>query len=605
MKYAPVMILVLAVFCSQQSRAADTIVIKKLTGPASFTSDSRFPCLVEFEEDGEKKIMAAWAEEGLSLHNIYYSVKNNSPQGVWSDPEPAFKTAVTSKAPHLDLGPDGTVHMVWTDGVSRMSKEVYHGIYKNKKWSGGEMLIWHNGNDSFPRIDILDNGVVNVAWETEIAPFDNSALVMVNTWTINNSLNEWDSRGHNVSTNHQDHNHATHGDLYCRGRRSYAVWQEGEPGRRVIMFTEKLDNGNWGWPIQISGDSHSSWPKVAVDSHYNVHVVYAKVTGKYHYVSRIFGKWTAPQFVNKSYATRTIPEIDIDENDTLHAAYRGDGENIFYNVKSANNLGAWGNHVRVSDGREAELPNISVDSLGYVHLVWGDLPVGASHSHDIWYATLERREDPTKGYPNADFSASATSILAGAEVSFDASASTSGGKISGYYWNFGDIYGNQNEAEGKQVTHTFTSKGEFKVTLSVLDLTIKKIGNKTITITVGDRPMPPLNPQISRLYTRGFITQAWRITISWQANPKNTALAAVEYYSVYRRIPGGNWAQLARVSQVPYQYVDVVKSSQDAQKYQYGVSVKLTGLEQESEIAVVSSTDESRTSEKSTKIIKK
>ena len=282
--------------------ADDDIIVQMLSGresvtgfAASYTSDSLFPHLVEFEEDGVQKIMVAWAEEGKTLSNVYYCMKENKTDGKWSTPQIVYDTWALSKTPRMITDYNNVLHLVWADGSSRFRKEMYHIYYKNKKWTGGEDLIRHHANDSFPSIGVLADNTVNVLWECEIAPYDNTALVMVNTWNVDGALSTWDKKGRGVSTNGPLKNHATHGDLAVSGLRAYAVWQQGHPGSGEgfsIMFCEKIwkegEDDHWTWPIKVSeGGGMSTWPRVEADAFHNVHVVWARLNGKYSYTSRM------------------------------------------------------------------------------------------------------------------------------------------------------------------------------------------------------------------------------------------------------------------------------------------------------------------------------
>lgn len=81
------------------------------------------------------------------------------------------------------------------------------------------------------------------------------------------------------------------------------------------------------------------------------------------------------------------------------------------------------------------------------------------------YATIRVKSKVNKA-PNASFSANPMSGEAPLSVSFDASNSNdSDGDIVSYEWSFGD----ENNASGKRVNHTFNSSGNYDVKLKVTD----------------------------------------------------------------------------------------------------------------------------------------
>jgi hypothetical protein len=577
----------------------DEIIVQMLSGRESITgfiqsysSDSLMPHVVQFEEDGVSKIMCAWAEEGENLSNLYYTVKENKPDGKWSTPKIVYDTWALSKTPRMITDNNGVLHLVWADGSSRYRKELYHVYYKDKKWTGGEDLIKHLANDSFPTIGCLADNTVNVLWECEIAPYDNSALVVVNTWNVDGALSTWDKSGRTVSTNGKLKNHATHGDLAVNGLRCYAVWQQGHPGSGEgfsIMFSEKIwkegEDDHWGWPIKVSESSGmSTWPRVEADSFQNVHIAWARTSGKYSYVSRIFGTWQPLKYINRGIAKRDFFDLDIDENDTIHASFRGDAAHIFYNVKSAYNLGEWGQEVRVSNREHGMLSTIIADNKGYVHLTWCDIPPAASHSHDIWYGTMKARTDPTTGYPNASFTMSKELIVEGQEVTFDASGSTSAGEITSYHWNFGlPIIGDDNLGEGKTATFTYETEGEYTILLGVFDESRGLIGTQKKILKVIKGALPPINVTSTKYMQRGFLSQRWLNKLEWDNNPENIALGfPMEKYSVYRKEVGATeWTHLIDTDGNTTSYLEYFTSDTELNKYVYGISATANNTESE------------------------
>jgi len=578
----------------------DEIIVQMLSGresvtgfAASYTSDSLMPHLVRFEEDGVSKIMVAWAEEGSNLSNCYYTIKENKPNGKWSTPRIVYNTWALSKTPRMITDQNNVLHLVWADGSSRYRKEIYHIYYKNKKWTGGEDLIRHHANDSFPTIKVLADNTVNVLWECEIAPYDNSALVMVNTWTLDGALSTWDTKGRGISTNGPLKNHATHGDLAVSGLRAYAVWQQGEPSSGEgfsIMFAEKLwkegEDDHWTWPVKVSEEGGiSTWPRVEADAFQNVHIVWARLNGKYSYANRVFGKWQPITAMNRGIAKRDIFDMDIDDEGTIHSCFRGDGAHIYYNVKSAYNLGDWAQEIRISDREHGMLGSIIADNEGYVHMAWCDIPPAASHSHDIWYGTTKARKDPTTGYPKADFTTSADLVVEGQEVTFDASASTSTGQITSYHWNLGEpLVGDDNIVEGKVVKHAYDTEGEYTILLGVYDEGLGLIGTKKKTIEVIKGALPPVNVTISKFQQRAFLSRRFVNKIDWDNNPQNIALNfTIEKYSVYRKeIGSSDWTHLIDLSGGDTTtYQEYFISETDLNKYTYGVSVSANDTESE------------------------
>lgn len=563
-------------------------------------SHSIFPSNVEFEEDGVKKIMFLWSEED-GVKNIYYSVKENNPNAPWSTPAKASFTNEDSKTPNMVVDPKKPtiVHLVWADGETRAVKDIYHSRYFDKAWHGKTNLIHHPYNESFPSVSILDDGTIVAAWEymlpdpvTKLYDNNNAFYRCNDTWTINEEQTVWHEEGHTMTTNTKYE--STHIDIASRGLRTYAVWQykATEINMKVIMFAEKIQkegvDDHWTWPIRISSNEHSSWPQITVDSHNNLHVIWSKTKGgKYGYNCRIYGEWQGPSEVNHGNSKREFADIKVDKDDMLHAVFRGDLKDIYYTAKSANDLGEWPEEEKVTNGRDCSHASINVtDSTEYAHLSFSDLPPDSSSTKDVYYATFKRYKDTTTVFPEADFTVSVSNETAiiGMPVTFDATPSqSSGGLISSYYWDFGDIYDDNNYPEEMIVTHTFEAEGEHKVTLSILDKSRGLIGNKSVTINVIRGPMPPLNVVSSTFLNRAFLYREWINNIEWEANPQNTELGfTIENYKIYRRITGSgdSWNEIAVVVPTPKYYYDKgFVRQEDALSYEYGVSVVADGME--------------------------
>ncbi|MCK4764491.1 MAG: PKD domain-containing protein [Candidatus Aminicenantes bacterium] len=579
----------------------EVLITRLSKDSAGFRSHSIFAVPVVFEENGEEKVMVCWSEE-TGLKNIYYTKKKNNPTAEWMVPGKASNTWCNSKTPHLAVDPNKPtiVHMCWADGETRHSKDIWHTRYFDGAWGHG--MTWINchpfkNNDSFPWVSILSDGTINCVWEFMVPnpvskQYDNTYLRNINNWTIDNEQIAWSREGHGVSTNKI--HHATHITIASRGMKSYAAWQQGESGHRVVMFSEKNQledkDAHWAWPIQISADNHSFWPKITVDSKDNVHVMWGQLRGKYGYRARIFGEWEPMTNINKGRGSRTFFDIQADDtNDMVHAVFRGDGIHLYYSAKSIGNLNAWAQEVQFTEiCRDCSHADLFVDTHGQVHVGYSDIPAGASHSRDIVYATFKAPSEDINiaagEFPKADFTMNidSTTVVEGSSVTFDASPSSSpGGNISAYYWNFNDFnnpdHYDFDKMKGKSITHTFEKEGFYTATLSVLDSSKGLIGTKKVTLEVISGPLPPLSATVDDFLNRGFVYRDWINLLNWEENPQNTALGfTIDSYNLYRRQAGteAEWTPLATVSGTTFSYYDKGFTTQpDTAYYQYGISL--------------------------------
>lgn len=107
---------------------------------------------------------------------------------------------------------------------------------------------------------------------------------------------------------------------------------------------------------------------------------------------------------------------------------------------------------------------------------------------------------PPAGAPTASFAFTPTPVSIAVPTTFDASASTPGTNavsIASYAWDFGDGTGGQS---GRIVTHTFTTSGSFRVSLTVTnDRGLTATTSQTVAVSAGDTFtgdwfISPLNP---------------------------------------------------------------------------------------------------------------
>jgi hypothetical protein len=159
----------------------------------------------------------------------------------------------------------------------------------------------------------------------------------------------------------------------------------------------------------------SSFPRVAVDSNDNIHIVWEdRSSGPDEILQEIYYKrttdggltWTAKRLSwNPDYSTH--PCIATDTMGNIHVAWQDEtpgNSEIFYR-RSTNGGSTWGITKRLTwNSSFSEFPSITVDSNGYVHIVWenpisGNVEILYKRSTDggaTWGAT--KRLTWTTGY---------------------------------------------------------------------------------------------------------------------------------------------------------------------------------------------------------------
>jgi len=156
------------------------------------------------------------------------------------------------------------------------------------------------------------------------------------------------------------------------------------------------------------------------------------------------------------------------------------------------NLGTEWKEVEIPFSSFTKVPWVSdpVDftRLRQLNIVFDRAPLSST----VYIDTIEFVEEGAAPQPpTADFEYTPTSPSAGETVMFDATASTDpDGTITSYSWNFGD----GTEGTGATVSHTYSSGGEYSVTLTVIDndgLTDTKTLQLTVQSTGGGEENNP------------------------------------------------------------------------------------------------------------------
>lgn len=182
--------------------------------------------------------------------------------------------------------------------------------------------------------------------------------------------------------------------------------------KKNIYYVKSTDGGGtWSTATDISNDlggQDSLAPDVAVDSTGFVHVVFQGKNSAngdnriniYYSNDGGTGTWTTPAKLTPEppfdIQDALAPRIVIDGSDNLHIVFQSQlssgKKNIFY-IKATKGVGGWtyGAAQNVSNdlgGQDSTLPDLAVDSVGNVHIVFrGKNPANGDGKFNIYYAT--------------------------------------------------------------------------------------------------------------------------------------------------------------------------------------------------------------------------
>ncbi|KAF5430571.1 hypothetical protein C5S42_00195, partial [Candidatus Methanomarinus sp.] len=160
-----------------------------------------------------------------------------------------------------------------------------------------------------------------------------------------------------------------------------------------------------------------------------------------------------------------------------------------------------------------------------------------------------------------------------------------------YHWKNESVHVDHNTLPtGKTYTYTWDEEGFYDITLAVVNSDGDMIGVKTKEFEVINSPRPPQNVQLqTNIENRSFIKIEYANKLTWEKNPDNELIGEIEHYKVYKREKGmEEWGSEFKTLQPGTfeLYERGFISEADAAKYEYAVSVKVVGIDVESELAV-------------------
>lgn len=190
----------------------------------------------------------------------------------------------------------------------------------------------------------------------------------------------------------------------------HVVWWDptnylGSDTDRDIFYKRWEVNTKTWLSTQVVSESslESMAPDIAIDSTNNVHFVWEENSQ-----TILYKKWTASTqswssittISTESIAGSTLPSIGIDSSDNIHVIWQDDSDilgadgdyDVFYKIWNETKQ-AWSSTQLVTpeSNQHCQVPEIAVDSLGNVHVVWYDDTdyLSSGIDFDIFYKYLD------------------------------------------------------------------------------------------------------------------------------------------------------------------------------------------------------------------------
>ena len=277
------------------------------------------------------------------------------------------------------------IHIVWLD-FTPGNYEIYYkrGTYQGVIWESNKRLTWSFEHSYHPAIAIDSSNHIHVVWFEGILGGDEIYYKRSTnggvTWGSSKRLtwNSSDSEFPKIAVDSSNNIHV--------------VWYSDTPGNREIYYKRSTDGGGtWGSSRRLTWTSGSSYyPKIAVDSSDNIHVVwndYTPSNSEIYYKKSTNGgmTWGSSKRLTWNLGESAAPAIATDSSTNIHGVWNDDtpGNSEIYYKKGTDGGGTWGSSKRLTwnSGLSYQQATL-VDSSNNIHVVWND---GTPGNSEIFY----------------------------------------------------------------------------------------------------------------------------------------------------------------------------------------------------------------------------
>jgi phage terminase large subunit-like protein len=333
--------------------------------------------------DSANTVHVVWWDETPGNYEIYY--KRSTDGGTtWSASQRLTWTPGNSSMPAMAIDSSDTIHIVWYDETPN-DREIY---YKRSEdggttWTASQRLTWTAGFSTSPGMTIDSGDTIHIVW-ADFSPGNYEIYYKRSedggsSWSVAQRLT-WTADDSADPAAAMDSGNAVH-----------VIWEDNTPGNHEVYYKWSAGGGAWTaarrltWTADDSDD-----PTIAIDSSDTIHVVWNDLSPGnreiYYRRSPDGGTtWSASQRLTWNAGTSSIPSMAIASDDTIHVCwldYSFPSSEICYKT-SADGGATWGSLQRLTwTDSWSEYPAIAIDSVGVVHIVWGDFTPG---NYEIYY----------------------------------------------------------------------------------------------------------------------------------------------------------------------------------------------------------------------------
>jgi hypothetical protein len=336
---------------------------------------------VAVNQDGV--ILVVWTDSDFSdeAGMLWYNVNKN---GVWEGPKDARISRERCWSPQLDIDSKGNFHLVYADGNSRLSREIFHCVYDPETgWSNPEMIYNSPENSAWAKLQII-NDIIYVVWYHEnVDPYMGSDTVL-HSKAVDDKY--WPASYLRIT--YTANQVSIHPAFKIKDGRLY-VCNMGKETDNVpwrIFYKEDQLDGSWQSFRAEQIVPYGYYPELEVDDDGNVHIIFSNRSGNFYYKSKIGDNWRGNEVISNGFARLQFGDLKY-KNQLLVAAWveKINEETFLYYSKKIIG-GDWETPVQISTGKQARMPKIWLDGNGNGYFVWVDK--SWAHERDVFYEKI-------------------------------------------------------------------------------------------------------------------------------------------------------------------------------------------------------------------------
>jgi len=298
----------------------------------------------------------------------FYFATNKS--GQWSTPQyidQILYNAAEAGYPWMDVSASGVCHLVFQDGRTWVSYDIFHAAYQNGSWSSLTNVSNNDGGSCYSGVAVnpVDNSTF-VAWQdgtglewgwhillryrtaagnwssTQLFPHSGGYMPKITIdgagtahliWTIGWGRNLWYSKNQTPQNPNtwtsptqikanvgEDWSYPA---VACdNAGNAYIIWMDGTAGNDEIFLRKVNSNGTLGAEINVSQSAASSQEGTIAVNRSNGDILVAwKENDDIYANARLNGAWTGPGNVTQSSTPSKNPWVALDRAGGAHLAW--------------------------------------------------------------------------------------------------------------------------------------------------------------------------------------------------------------------------------------------------------------------------------------------